>query len=88
MKAAAAEYCDKGLCINGISPSMIETKFLDNIDSQIVEMSADESSLKRNVIIDEVVTAIEFLMSDENSYMCGTIMNLSGGGADIISYII
>ena len=81
MKAAAAEYCDKGLCINGISPSMIETKFLDCIDSRIVEMSAAESPLKRNLDIDEVVTSIEFLMSDKNSYMCGTNMNLSGGGA-------
>ena len=79
MKAAAAEYCDKGLCINGISPSMIETKFLDGIDNRIVEMSAADSPLKRNICIDEVIAAIEFLMSDENSYMCGTNMNLTGG---------
>jgi 3-oxoacyl-[acyl-carrier protein] reductase len=79
MKAAAAEYCDKGLCINGISPSMIETKFLDGIDRRIIEMSAADSPLKRNLTIEEVITGIEFLMSDENSYMCGTNMNLSGG---------
>lgn len=81
MKAAAAEYCDKGLCINGISPSMIETKFLDDIDNRIVEMSAAESPLKRNMNVAEVIAAIEFLMSDENSYMCGTNLNLSGGGS-------
>lgn len=80
MKAAAAEYCDKGLCINGLSPSMIETKFLDKIDSRIIEMTAAESPLKRNVTLDEIVMAIDFLMSDKNSYMCGTNLNLSGGG--------
>lgn len=81
MKVAAAEYCDKGLCINGISPSMIETKFLDGIDSRIIEISAQESPLKRNMDISELITAIAFLMSDDNSYMCGTNLNLSGGGA-------
>ena len=79
MKAAAAEYCHKGLCINGISPSMIETKFLDGIDKRIVEITAEGSPLKRNMNIKEVIAAIEFLMSDENSYMCGTNLNLSGG---------
>ncbi|MCL2365876.1 MAG: SDR family oxidoreductase [Oscillospiraceae bacterium] len=79
IKAVAAEYCDKGICINGLSPSMVETKFLGGIDSRIVEMSAESSPLKRNMKISEVVAAIEFLLSDENAYMCGTNLNLSGG---------
>ena len=79
MKAAAAEYCDKGLCINGLSPSMVGTKFLDAIDEKIIAMSANDSPLKRNMDISEVVSAIEFLMDDDNSYMCGTNLNLSGG---------
>ena len=31
VKALSNEYADKGIRINGISPSMIETKFLENI---------------------------------------------------------
>jgi len=80
MKAAAAEYSHKGVCINGVSPSMVETKFLDDLDSRVVEMTANDSPLKRNINVDEVVTAIEFLMSADNSYMSGTNINLSGGG--------
>lgn len=80
LKAAAAEYCDKGICINGLSPSMMETKFLDGIDSRVIEMSAMDTPLKRNMNMSEVLVAIEFLLSDENSYMCGTNLNLSGGG--------
>lgn len=80
MKAAAAEYCDKGLCINGISPAMMETKFLEQIDPRIVEMTAAETPLKRNMYIAEVLGAIDFLLSDENAYMCGATLNLSGGG--------
>lgn len=79
MKAAAVEYRDKGLCINGISPSMVETKFLDSIDKRIVDMTATESPLKRNININEIIAAIIFLMSDDNSYMCGVNLNLSAG---------
>lgn len=79
MKAAAAEYCDKGICINAVSPSMMETKFLSDIDSRIVEMTANQSPLGRNMSVDEIIAGIRFLMSEENSYMCGINLNLSGG---------
>ncbi len=81
IKAAAAEYCEKGICINGLSPAMVETKFLDGVDSQVMEIAAQNSPLKRNVKLAEVIAAIKFLLSDENTYMCGTNINLSGGGA-------
>jgi 3-oxoacyl-[acyl-carrier protein] reductase len=79
MKAAAAEYSEKGVCINAVSPSMVETKFLDDIDSRIVELAATGNPMKRNASIAEVVSAINFLMADENSYMCGVNLNVSGG---------
>jgi len=80
MKAAAAEYCGKGICINAVSPSMMETKFLSDLDSRVAEMTAHESPLGRNMSVDEIVAGIKFLMSDENAYMCGTNLNFSGGG--------
>lgn len=79
MKAAATEYEDKGLNINGLSPSMIETKFLDNIDRRIVELAASETPLKRNISKEEVIEAIDFLMSDQNGYMNGVNLNFTGG---------
>lgn len=79
VKAAAAEYGEKGVCINGISPNMMETKFLQNIDEKIVQMTADSSALKRNIRVEETVNGIVFLLSDEASYVNGTNLNLSGG---------
>lgn len=79
VKAAAAEYGEKGVCVNGISPNMMETKFLQNIDEKIIEMTAAGSSMKRNISVEETVNGILYLLSDEASYINGTNLNLSGG---------
>lgn len=79
VKAAAAEYGEKGVCINGISPNMMETKFLQNIDEKIVQMTAESSALKRNIRVEETVSGIAYLLSDEASYVNGINLNLSGG---------
>ena len=79
MKAAAAEYADKGLNINGISPNMMETKFLSNIDERIVEMSAEGTSKKRNISVTETVNGVMWLFSEGASYVNGINLNLSGG---------
>ncbi len=81
IKAAAAEYCDRGVCINGLSPSMVETKFLGGVGGLVAETSAANSPMKRNMNMTEILAAVRFLMSDENSYMCGTNINVSGGAA-------
>lgn len=70
VKSAAAEYMGKGILINALSPNMVETKFLQALDQRVVEMISQQSSIGRNLMVREVVTAIEFLLSDENP-MCG-----------------
>jgi len=79
IKCAASEYAGKGISINAISPNMIETKFLSNLDERVIEMSANESSMKRNIGINEVIDNIMYLLSDASDYMNGVNLNLSGG---------
>lgn len=79
MKSAASEYSGTGVTINGLSPNMIETKFLSDIDKKIIDMTADSSSMRRNVNIQEVVAGLKFLLSDASSYMNGVNLNMSGG---------
>jgi 3-oxoacyl-[acyl-carrier protein] reductase len=79
MKGAAVEYAGKGININGISPNMIETKFLDNIDKRLIEMNVENSLIKRTIRIKEVVAGILFLLSDDCGAMYGVNLNLSGG---------
>jgi len=79
MKSAAAEYAGSNVCINGISPSMIETSFLSNLDPRQIELNAQNNAMKRNALVEEVISGIEFLMSDSSSYINGINLNVSGG---------
>lgn len=79
MKALAAEYASKQININAISPSMIETKFLENIPELMIEENAARSPLKRNAKTTDVVPMIQFLLSDDASYIVGQNIVISGG---------
>lgn len=79
MKGAASEYSGTGITINGLSPNMIETKFLSNIDKRLIEITAKEASMRRNMDVREVVNGLRFLLSDDSNYMTGINLNMSGG---------
>ncbi|MCH5270457.1 MAG: SDR family oxidoreductase [Lachnospiraceae bacterium] len=79
MKSLAGEYAEKGLNINGISPNMIETRFLSEIDERLIELNKESSTLGRNVCVEEAVAAIRFLLSEGAGYMNGVNLNLTGG---------
>lgn len=82
INSLVSEYKEKGININAVSPTMVETSFLENIDERLVEMTAANSGMKRNVKIEEVVGAIKYLMSDEAEYVNGLNLGMTGG--DII----
>lgn len=79
MKSLSAEYADKGITVNGISPSMIATKFLANVPELIIEKNAAESPLKRNLAVDDVVPALEFLLSRGADCVTGQNIAVTGG---------
>ncbi len=79
VKSLASEYADKNIQINAISPSMIDTKFLDNINEKFVELSAYNHPLKRNAKVDDITPIIKMLISEESDYMTGVNIPITGG---------
>ena len=79
INSLVSEYKEKGININAISPTMVETSFLENIDERIIEMTASNSGMKRNVKVEEVANAIKYLMSDEAEYINGLNLPMTGG---------
>jgi len=75
----AAEYSDKGITVNGISPEMIETKFLSDLPTFVVEKNAIDSPLGRNLTVQDVVPMIEFLLSDSAIAITGQNLAITGG---------
>lgn len=81
MRSAAAEYGGQGLNINGISPEMIETKFLSGIGRKVREMNAENSPRHRNLTVGDVIPSVLYLLSDEAEFVNGVNLNLTGRGA-------
>jgi 3-oxoacyl-[acyl-carrier protein] reductase len=79
VRSLSNEYSDKNIQINSISPSMIETKFLDSINEKFVEIAAYNHPLKRNAKTYDVIPMIKMLVSKESDYINGVNIPITGG---------
>lgn len=79
MKALSSEYAGKKICINAVSPSMVETGFLSNIPDKIVEFAAQQHPLKRNATPADIAPLVKFLLSEEAGYLTGVNIPVTGG---------
>lgn len=79
IKSLAAEYAAKSVQVNAISPSMIETKFLQDMPHLVVEQNSTNHPLKRNATVEDIIPAIKFLLSDQSGFITGQNLLISGG---------
>ncbi|MGE4511069.1 MAG: SDR family NAD(P)-dependent oxidoreductase [Sulfurimonadaceae bacterium] len=80
VKQLALDFAKDGVLINSVFPSMTLTPMLlENISGQELESVEKTIPLKRLAQTLEVAQAIEFLISDKNSYMTGSGIDVNGG---------
>jgi 3-oxoacyl-[acyl-carrier protein] reductase len=79
MRSLAAEYAGTELRVNAVSPSMIETQFLQELPEVAVQMSAAANPQLRNATTADVLGAIELLLSPGAAYMTGIDIPITGG---------
>ena len=82
MKSAAVELAASGITVNGVSPTMIDTRFIKGASPLALKKSIENSPLKRLATPEEIVCVIDGLLSDENSFMIG--QNVLVGGGSVI----
>ncbi len=70
-KSLAVEYADRGITVNGVSPEMVDTRFVDNLPDLIKEMNAADMPLKRNLQVEDVVPTLAYLLSDGADMVSG-----------------
>lgn len=80
MRNLAAEYADKGITVNAVSPDMIETRFLERIPKPAIRQNASRSPLGRNLTPADVVPAFAYLLSDAAEAVTGQNLGVTGGG--------
>lgn len=79
MKSLAAEYAEKGITVNGVSPDMMETKFLSEVPHLIIEQNAENSPLGRNIYVEEILPVFAYLLSDASVAITGENIAITGG---------
>lgn len=79
MKSLATEYAGKGITVNGVSPEMIETKFLSELPELIVEQNAQANPMGRNLQVKDVVPAFRYLLSEGADGVTGQNIGITCG---------
>lgn len=79
VKALANEYADKGITVNGVSPTMIETKFLKDIPELIIKQNAMNSPTGENLKVEDVIPTFKFLLSDSANAITGQNIGITNG---------
>lgn len=79
IKSLVAEYAQKGITINGVSPDMIETKFLSEVPGFVLEENAKRQPSKKNISMEEVTAVIEMLLSDKLNSINGQNIFITNG---------
>lgn len=80
-KATALELGPRGIRVNIIAPGFIDTPTNSSVieGPEAVEQAATTIALKRIGTPEEVANIVAFLMSEESSYMNGSVVEVTGG---------
>ena len=80
VKQLAIEWASDGVLINTVFPSMVDTPMLrKNVSQSILESMENKIPLGRIAQPNEIPPVIEFLISDKNTYITGSGIDINGG---------
>ena len=81
-KSLSKELVGKGdICVNSVSPAVIQTPILDQLNQDQINMMLSKIPLGRTGKPDEVAALVHFLASAECSFTTGFCFDISGGRA-------
>lgn len=80
VKQLAVEWANDGVLINSIFPSMVGTPMLyNNVSGSVLKNIEKNIPLGRIAKPNEISSLIEFLISDKNTYITGSGIDVNGG---------
>ena len=80
-KALAKEVTDYNIRVNAVSPAVIETPIMDGMEQSTIDYMVSKIPLGRIGKPMEVAAVVNFLASDEASFVTGQCYDVSGGRA-------
>lgn len=80
VKQLAVEWANDGVLINTVFPGMVKTPMLsENVEPAALAPIEKAIPLGRIARLEEIAAAIEFLVSERNTYITGAGIDINGG---------
>ena len=79
IKSLSAEYSGNDLRINAVSPSLVETKYVEHFPEFLRKDISNKHPMKRHCTVAEVINSVEFLLSPQSSFINGQNIFINGG---------
>lgn len=79
MKSLAVEYAEKGITVNGISPALVETRFVNEMHDYLIEQNAKANPIGRNLKVEDIVPTIKYLFSQAADCINGQNISITCG---------
>ena len=80
-KSLGKELATDGICVNAVSPAVIQTQILDQLTSEQIAYMTDRIPMRRTGKPEEIAYVVHFLASTECSFVTAQCYDASGGRA-------
>ncbi|MDR3135383.1 MAG: SDR family oxidoreductase, partial [Deltaproteobacteria bacterium] len=78
-KSLAQELAPRGVTVNAVAPGFIETDMTKSLSDSVREGLLSRIPLRRVGLPQEVAEAVNFLASENASYITGQTIHVNGG---------
>jgi 3-oxoacyl-[acyl-carrier protein] reductase len=78
-KSLAREVASRGITVNAVAPGFIQTAMTDVLPEKAKEELISRIPGGRLGVPEDVAAAVRFLVSDEASYITGSVLHVNGG---------
>lgn len=78
-KSLAREIGGKGITVNAVCPGLVDTEMTSHLDERARDYYLDQTPAGRTATLEEVSAVVRFLMSEDASYVNGTVIPVDGG---------
>jgi len=80
-KSLGKEVATEGICVNAVTPAVVQTQILDQLTPAQVEYMLDRIPMRRTGRPEEIAAVVHFLCSPDCSFVTSQCYDASGGRA-------
>jgi NAD(P)-dependent dehydrogenase (short-subunit alcohol dehydrogenase family) len=80
-KALGKEVATEGICVNAVTPAVVQTQILDQLTPEQVSYMTERIPMRRTGRPEEIAHVVHFLASSECSFVTAQCYDASGGRA-------